>query len=418
MSKQMETRRRSMILVVLIACLAIVGRVDAAASYWNLPAAPGALAAYGYAYGLLLHDDGTATRYLAEYRPYPGSVDEPEIAVVVLVKGGADVPFAAVEATRLRGPDGSEVAGRRVAPSETRRFNDVLFPEISRAQPSFARLIRVHQLYYANGRHFEPTSFYRERLRYAKAEAHEQPLLVLTWERASAAEPFSPTSGLRTGATVDGFPVTIAEATRGRGAMAARVAGDPATGAAPAPAAARASGSLITRGIAAEQAVRSLYTGDFANVGFERGDLRFATLLHQYLYAYGRRCAAQLPANKVEITKSKCAEERVTTQGGIEINRSCSRYETVRTGVYADPDLYAAANSKQAVQAQAVGAMQEALRMLQPRSGASGTDVSAIADQAARDMKALVSMNACDGAGLERFQENLRRFALGEAALR
>jgi hypothetical protein len=115
------------------------------------------------------------------------------------------------------------------------------------------------------------------------------------------------------------------------------------------------------------------------------------------------------------MTRRECAQEKITRQGPIEIGRSCTRYTTIRSGVYADPRLYDASEVAHAKHLSV--AMNYSFDLLK-RGPRVLEESGAIKKQFADDMKLLVSMNACNSPTLKRFQENLRRFALGEAPLR
>lgn len=186
-----------------------------------------------------------------------------------------------------------------------------------------------------------------------------------------------------------------------------------------------ATGGFSAKGLKNEELFANIFLGDFEALPFQRDNTIFGSLFGAYLKSYAEYCPGSLPSNKVEMTRQECATERITRNGwGVETSRSCIEWRTVRTGLYADPSLYAAKTSVDRAQA---------TKILNPKSGGGilGGIAEALTDFASgktlnemgkaldvsSDVAPLVSMNACAGPGLKRFQENLRRFALNERPL-
>lgn len=218
----------------LCASLLTVAGAGHAQSYYGLGTAPDELASYGYAYGVQILDDETAIYYLAEYDPQPTNPNPPEAAIIALHKGNDNRAFIAVEPAPATDANGAAVPGRRIAAAETDRFNRIIYPAVARAHPPFARTKSLDHFIYAGGRHFQPTRFFRERQELSRT-THEEPLLVLLWERAVADQPFAPHPRLLAGVPADWLTNTIAEAMRDRApltAVAARRTAPPATPAA------------------------------------------------------------------------------------------------------------------------------------------------------------------------------------------
>ena len=167
-------------------------------------------------------------------------------------------------------------------------------------------------------------------------------------------------------------------------------------------------GSFTAKGLHREDDLTDLFVGNFAAVTFDRGSLVFSQLFEMYLEAYSRHCAASL-RNKVEMTTQVCAEEPAPYRPSSEpapLPHACSVWRTVSLG-YADPALYAAKRQLDADQAanqlkDIVGSMKNLMR--------PAIDVA----QVTADTDALVRVNACGGAGLRRFQENLVLFSMGK----
>ena len=177
--------------------------------------------------------------------------------------------------------------------------------------------------------------------------------------------------------------------------------------------------SLTTSGLTHEKLLTNLFIGDFVNIGLERSDVLFMSLYQNYLIAYGRRCDAYLPSNKVEIKQNVCAREdsKVDRYGNRIGAGTCAEYRSEGTGIYADPTLYAA--KEQSGDEVGVDAIRQAFRSMAGKNplGAALNTLGAT-QTIATDMSALVRVNACNSPGLKRFQDNLMLFALGKQPIR
>ncbi len=176
--------------------------------------------------------------------------------------------------------------------------------------------------------------------------------------------------------------------------------------------------SFSAKGLNYETELTGLYLGDFAHARLERDAMEFDLLFGSYLNAYARRCDAYLPENKVEMTRAVCAREQYTVNGyGVRVGPStCIEYRRVGTGLYADPELYAAQQQVDSEVGRDV--LRDTLRGMSGNNpmGAAMRSIDA-ATSVGSDMDSLLGMNACASPGLKRFQENMLRFARGEAPL-
>jgi len=169
--------------------------------------------------------------------------------------------------------------------------------------------------------------------------------------------------------------------------------------------------SFTAKGLQREEDVSDLFTGNFADVTFDRGSLVFGQLFETYLEAYSRHCGAYLPANKVEMTTQVCDEAPapITPFGQPPPPpHACMVFRTVSLG-FADPALYAAKRELDATQA--INQLKDiagTLKSLRPVIDAG---------QISGDMDTLVRINACNGTGLRRFQDNVVLFSRGKQAL-
>lgn len=177
--------------------------------------------------------------------------------------------------------------------------------------------------------------------------------------------------------------------------------------------------SFSAKGLNYETELTALYLGDFAHARLERDSIEFDTLFGSYLNAFARQCEDYLPRNKVQMTYQECDGWDVVTNGyGVEISRTCTHWATKGTGLYADPDLYAA---QQRVDAEAGRNMvRDTFSDMAGKGNPMGTAMRTMdaATSVGRDMDLLLRLNTCASPGLKRFQDNMMRFALGQQPLR
>lgn len=201
---------------------------------------------------------------------------------------------------------------------------------------------------------------------------------------------------------------------------AASPAGAPAAPA-PVPAVVEAmpsEGNFKAQGLINEPSLLAIFRGDFSRSTIPRDSPLMGAVMQGYLTSFAQGCSAYLPPNKVEMLSQECATERVTTNGfGAEVSRVCVEWVNVRTGLFADPELYAA--KTQLERQQAGDAVRTVLQMM-TTGNPMGSAMGLVAQvQGARDdMTRLVGTNACGGPELKRFGENLRRFALNQPGLK
>lgn len=173
-------------------------------------------------------------------------------------------------------------------------------------------------------------------------------------------------------------------------------------------------GDFSVKGLTNEKLLTSLYRGEFLDIPFDRDNVGFVTLFEAYMNFYARRCSAYLPPNKVEMTRRECATERETRNGfGTVVDRYCVEWVTVRTGLYADPEMYEA--KLILARLKAADSLRDVFALLGQKDPVGGMlKMAGNAQAAISDMDALFQMNACASPGLKRFQENLRLFALNK----
>ncbi len=170
--------------------------------------------------------------------------------------------------------------------------------------------------------------------------------------------------------------------------------------------------SFTAKGLHYEEDLTDLFDGNFADVTLDRGSLVFSQLFEMYLEAYSHSCKASLPSNKVEMTTQVCNDPPAPIRGPDEpepLPHACMTWKTVSLG-WAKPALYAAKKRFDA---------EQSVNQVKNMVGSIKNIMRPVADivQVQADTDALVHLNACDGPGLKRFEDNLALFSLGKQAL-
>lgn len=184
--------------------------------------------------------------------------------------------------------------------------------------------------------------------------------------------------------------------------------------------AASAPARFSASGLNNEDDLLRIYSGEFQSVRLDRSSEEFMLIISNYMDNFATECTRFLPANKVEITKQVCTQTSTPVNGyGNPVGAStCVSYETVGTGLYADPQLYAAVND---VDAKAAASMLGNMLGMVTGKGSHAANPLTMPQQmidqmvaVGDEMKAVIQTNACGSAGLRNFQANLVRFANGE----
>jgi hypothetical protein len=189
---------------------------------------------------------------------------------------------------------------------------------------------------------------------------------------------------------------------------------------APAKPASTAPARFSAAGLNNEDDLVRIYSGEFHSVRLDRASTEFMMIISSYMNDYARDCKQFLPPNKVEITKQVCTQTSTPVNGyGNPVGTStCVSYETVGTGLYADPQLYAA---EQDADANAAKKMLGNMMGMLTGKGSTGSNPLTMPQQltdqvvaVGTEMQTLIHTNACGSAGLRNFQSNLIRFANGD----
>lgn len=175
---------------------------------------------------------------------------------------------------------------------------------------------------------------------------------------------------------------------------------------------------LNTDGLYLAEVFDNIFRGHFENIDMKREDAISFAIFSEYLRAYGRQCAEYLPDNKVDIMDLVCSKENVTTNGwGVETNRVCIDWKSVRSGLYAKPYLY---NAKMVLESiQRKNALQNGIDFI-TNSNAVGNSLDLMhkAKGLQKDLLKIFSLNSCTSTSIKRFEENIKRFSLKETSIR
>lgn len=175
---------------------------------------------------------------------------------------------------------------------------------------------------------------------------------------------------------------------------------------------------IVTEGLYYAEFYDYIYRGHFEHITMTSEDAMFLAIFGEYLYAFGDQCKQYLPKDKIEMQKQVCKTESVTTDGyGVETNRYCVEYVWVGSGVYAKPDLYNAKVSAENVLRQK--GLQATLEILtDPNAMGNSVDMIHKMKGLKGDMAKFFKLNPGNSAAILAFEENLKRFALNQPAVR
>ena len=204
-----------------------------------------------------------------------------------------------------------------------------------------------------------------------------------------------------------------------------------AKSASPKPVAAAAPAHFSAAGLNNEDDLLRIYSGDFQSIRLDRAGTEFMMIISSYMNDFARDCKQFLPPNKVEITQQVCVGSTTSpyspdgvhdVYGNVIQTSGCTAYQTVGTGLFADPQLYAA---EQDVDAQAARKMLGGMLGMVKGKGGTASNPFTMPQQTldqmtavGTEMQTLIHTNACGSPGLKNFQSNLIRFANGDAPVK
>lgn len=161
-----------------------------------------------------------------------------------------------------------------------------------------------------------------------------------------------------------------------------------------------------------------IFHGHFEKVKVKQDDVEFLTIFEQYLRAYGRHCDQFLPQDKVEIMDLVCAEYYVEKNiYGDVLSRTCNQWIWQGSKLFAHPELYSAKQAVEKLQSQDV--LQNIFAQIaDPNAIGNSMDKVHKLNGLRNDMRQMFTLNPGNSAGIKRFEENLKRYALNEKAIR
>ena len=179
-----------------------------------------------------------------------------------------------------------------------------------------------------------------------------------------------------------------------------------------------ASFELNTNDLFYAEVYDNIFRGHFEHVDIAPESSDFTSIFHFYLNTFGKQCPSYLPEDKVKIMKKVCAEERVESNAyGMELSRTCIRWEWVWTGLYAKPDLYAAkVDLENRMREKSLELLHDMI--MDDNKMGNTVDMAHKAKGLALDMATFFTQNACNGKAVLRFEENMKRYALGQKSIR
>jgi hypothetical protein len=174
--------------------------------------------------------------------------------------------------------------------------------------------------------------------------------------------------------------------------------------------------SLKIEGLHNAKTLEAIYVGDFGHTGVAPTDLAFSSLLSSYIDTFSNRCSAELPPDKIPVTKQDCAVYRQpTNRYGAPVGpRSCAQpTRTVVPGSFVAPEVWDAyIGIEDAATKNATADLIGSLLKGGSGTGADGIgNVTTILAAAQDDMGALIRSNGCKSAAVKRLQDNMVRFA-------
>lgn len=158
----------------------------------------------------------------------------------------------------------------------------------------------------------------------------------------------------------------------------------------------------------------AIYVGGFDKIKIDRASTALSALGNGYIEGYFESCKDFLPPHPVELMTTECAEVWVNRYG---VEGSCASYRPKRTGIYADPKLYAALNSAPIQQvSSALRSLTDLMTSDNPFTAGVGMVLDTV--QMKADASQVVAQTGCTSPALKHFQINLERFALGQGGIR
>ncbi|MEZ5355625.1 MAG: hypothetical protein R2762_23565 [Bryobacteraceae bacterium] len=181
--------------------------------------------------------------------------------------------------------------------------------------------------------------------------------------------------------------------------------------------------SFRTAGMGNAKLFRAIFNGQFEGLEMARDDDRFISLMSSYMRVFDQKCSQHLPGDARQVTSPVCTEttRQTTFRGATPLfwRDYCSLWGE-QNEYRADPRLYEpyAELRRESISSAFSGDLLtnfvNAINSVRTGKAAqtAGEMMSVL-----RDMHRLIPENGCTSPGLQRFQENMRRFAAKEPAI-
>lgn len=165
--------------------------------------------------------------------------------------------------------------------------------------------------------------------------------------------------------------------------------------------------SINTLGLKYPSIVQNIFNGEFDKLDFTRDESAFGAVFSGYMRAVSKNCKSSLPADKIELTRSECKREQVTTNGyGIEVSRICVEYVDIPTGIFVSPKVYEAYQTLSG--AQGITSIANYFSMLgNPERLSNITKEAKKNNVIGQDMATFIKTNGCKGEAIQRLEYNL-----------
>lgn len=175
--------------------------------------------------------------------------------------------------------------------------------------------------------------------------------------------------------------------------------------------------SINTSGLTHASLIQHLFEGEFDKLDFTRDETVFGAVFNGYIRAFSRNCKSSLPNDKIQLMRSECAREQVTTNGyGVEVSRVCIEYRKIPTGIFASPKVYRAYETLTSTQT--ITALANYFSMLgNPERLGDITNDAFKAREIIDDLEKLLTINGCESKAIQRLENNLIAYIYNEPPL-
>ncbi|ALJ06529.1 hypothetical protein APS56_15920 [Pseudalgibacter alginicilyticus] len=175
--------------------------------------------------------------------------------------------------------------------------------------------------------------------------------------------------------------------------------------------------SINTTGLTHASLIQHLFEGEFDKLDFTRDETAFGAVFSGYVRAFSRNCKSSLPNDKIQLMKSECEREQITTNGyGVEISRVCVKYRKIPTGIFASPKVYRAYETL--TSAQTVTTLANYFSMLgNPERLGDITKDAFKAREIIDDIEKLLTINGCESKAIKRLENNIIAYIYNEPPL-